>query len=156
MIIDPVGTTPSLPPPHAFSLQARPVFYRETAALFYSPWIYSPAVLIAEVPWLVAASIIGPTCSYFMIGLSSDITKFFTHFVACYIAGAAGGEKEELTLGRPSPAVQSLRTVFSRWLRLMRCRRRSSRRCDRCCLNVGGVGGSVKIHELGRAPDSCQ
>jgi len=28
-----------------------------------------------------------------MIGLSADITKFFTHFIACYIAGAAGGER---------------------------------------------------------------
>ena len=53
--------------------KVRPVFYRETASLMYSPWPYMIATLVAELPWLALSLVVGPTMSYFMIGASLDV-----------------------------------------------------------------------------------
>jgi hypothetical protein len=68
-------------------IKVRPVFYRETAALFYSPWPYAFAVMTAELPWLALAIIVGPTFAYFMLGLTATAAAFWTHYLAVFLMG---------------------------------------------------------------------
>lgn len=63
--------------------KVRPVFYRETASLMYSPWPYMVATLIAELPWLALSLAVGPTLSYFMIGAHRRVGCRYMHLHYC-------------------------------------------------------------------------
>jgi hypothetical protein len=54
------------------TMRARPVFFRESSALMYHPWTYQLATFCAEIPWLALSLALGPTISYFMIGLGAS------------------------------------------------------------------------------------
>ncbi len=43
------------------------------------------ASMSAELPWLAVTILVGPTLSYFMIGLSAAPSVFFTHFLDLYL-----------------------------------------------------------------------
>jgi ABC-type multidrug transport system permease subunit len=70
---------PSILRRHVLPLTA-PMHFLQSA-LIYSPTVYFFALLTAEIPWLVIASLTGPVVSYFLIGLSADVAVFSIHFL---------------------------------------------------------------------------
>jgi hypothetical protein len=51
----------------------------------YSAWAFFVAVMAAEIPWLVLSLFTGPVASYFLIGLGSNSTEFFTSFLTLFV-----------------------------------------------------------------------
>jgi hypothetical protein len=56
------------------------------SSLMYHPWAQQLAVLSAEIPWLALSLALGPSISYFMIGLGSSggAYVFFVNFLTLF------------------------------------------------------------------------
>jgi len=61
-----------------YSRQRAP-FYRESAAALYSPFAYSIATLIAELPWLLLCTLVFEAVFFPIIGLHNTAEAFFSY-----------------------------------------------------------------------------
>lgn len=59
----------------------RQAFYRERAANTYAPWIYSTAMGVVELPWLLACTILFTLPFYFLVGFVAEADKFFHYLL---------------------------------------------------------------------------
>jgi ABC-type multidrug transport system ATPase subunit/ABC-type multidrug transport system permease subunit len=62
----------------------RATFYREQAAHMYDPFAYSLANITVEVPWTACIMLAVLPIVYFMLGLSSDASTFFSHYIISF------------------------------------------------------------------------
>jgi len=67
--------------------QARPTFYRERASRTYSSFAYSTSMGVAEVPYLLVASLLFVIPFYFLVDMEHDAGGFFRYFLAHFMFG---------------------------------------------------------------------